>query len=970
MTKIFGWALFKAGYSRGPINNLARVEVVENSKIYSINKYRDYVFVGTANNFYILDRNGKLLRIVELRKVTCTFFEGDQMWVGTQQLGLWKFDISDIFNPIQNSRYNIYGSHNKIESDRITTITKDYSGNLWIGTYNGLHKFDDETKRFVNQSEFFSGQMPKITNTLYVDNHFIWVGTPSGLYQLKYENDTLEIVKSFNDSNYLKNDFICGITKNNDNVMWLSTSNSIVKYNPNDQSFTHYGKNDGVGTSQFNLRSFYNFDHELILAGGVDNLTYFNPSEISDASIKSEIIITQFNVDNIDIVPGDSINGRILLNNAINYTDKITLTHKEKSLYLSFIKNNFRNDIKSNYRYRLIGHEEEWVDLNEKSELNFMGLGPGNYELQLSASDDGKNWVKPKILGVEVLYAPWLSPLAYSFYIVMLLLIIGTVIFLVMRELHERNKLKKEQELSESKFTFFTNISHEFRTPLTLILSPLKELNKSTQFDSKTTEKLYTMEKNANRLLDLINQLLDFRKADHGLLKLDVKPGNFVNFSKEVFLYFKELSATKQINYSFGAMQEEIIFPFDRNKMEIVICNLISNSLKFSAPGAKVKLKVSGTKSACIMVLEDTGQGMDRESKNRIFDRFYQINSTNTSDIIGSGLGLSFTKKIVELHDGTIDVESKVNKGTVFTLSFPITSGSRNPEYKPKRIEIETTSLFPKSNIDIEVPSNTLKVNARENTILIVDDNLEIRNYLNQLLNEDYNVISARDGVEAIEIASEEIPDLILCDIMMPRKDGLAVCKELKEQLNTSHIPILLLTARSANLFEIKSLDTGADDFITKPFDPDIVKARISSALKNRLKLREHFLNKVRFEPSVSNSQNKDSETLFIERLVQLVEENLMNDQFGIESIMAILHMSQSTLYRKIKSLTGLSLTAFIRSIRIKKAAEIILTENEKLKTVSLLVGFNDYKHFSESFKKQFGCLPSEYKSVKKDNSL
>lgn len=942
--------------------NLKKIKTVENAKVYSISCANNNMLIGGNRWFYILGNDGRFINKIKIRKATSTFLQGNMLWVGTQEQGISLFDISDINNPVAKSIFNIFGGQNKIESNRITSIVKDSNDLIWIGTYNGVHYFDSDQNKFIHQDLFFDEQMPNIINVLYPDNGFLWAGTPNGLYQLKYEQDKLKIINIYDETSGLTNDFICGITSTNSKNIWLATPTNLFQFDFDTKVFHQFGMNDGIATSQFNIRSFYNYNDEMILAGGADNLTYFSPSSISNSTVNNDIIISKLSLNNEVVLPGDKINGRVILEKDINYTDKIELSHREKSLYLEFSHNNYRNDIATYYRYKIIGYEEDWVNLYRKSEVNIMGLPPGNYEFLISASIDNVNWLTPKKLQLKVLYAPWLSPLAYSFYILVVLLIIGFGIFFVMKELHARNKIWKEKEISEAKLTFFTNISHEFRTPLTLILSPLKELSQSNEFSGKTIEKLRTMEKNAVRLLNLINQLLDFRKAGHGLLKLNLKPGNFVNFSHEVFLYFKEMAGTKKIDYQFEAKTDEIILPFDRNKMEIVLCNLISNSMKYSSPGCTINLKIAKEENECVVELSDTGYGMTKESKKRIFDRFYQINSTNTTNIIGSGIGLSFTKKIVELHQGTIHVQSEINKGSVFSMKFPMELGYNEPVISEEKVD----ETHEDSSIQANQETITdLKVEIKENTLLIVDDNEEIRNYLKQLLSDEYNILEACDGVEAIEVASEYIPDLILCDIMMPRKDGLETCKFLKTQIKTSHIPIILLTARSSNMYELQSLETGADDFITKPFDPKIIQVRISSALQNRIKLREYFLNKVRFERTTGSDKVKDPETEFIEKVIQLVEENLMDENFGIETILDKFHLSQSTLYRKIKSLTGLSLTGFIRSVRLKKAAEIILKENEKLNIVAIRVGFNDYKYFGECFKKQFDCLPSEYKKKK-----
>ena len=459
--------------------------------------------------------------------------------------------------------------------------------------------------------------------------------------------------------------------------------------------------------------------------------------------------------------------------------------------------------------------------------------------------------------------------------------------------------------------------------------------------------------------------MLDFRKADHGLLKLDVSKGNFIRFSNEVFLYFKDSAKSKDIKYKFKTSQEEVIFPFDRNKMEIVLCNLLSNAIKYSQPGDRVTLKVDVDNEFCIITVKDTGIGIKSEYLGKIFDRFFQIKSSNTARMIGSGIGLTFSKKIVELHFGTIEVTSEKNVGSEFTIKL-----SMNPKLYGEALNensLNTDDINAYNTKDFDLPVKNLDINSKDYSVLIIDDNLDILNYLNDILSDNYKVLQAENGDIGYEMASTEIPDLIISDVMMPGKDGITLCKELKSQITTSHIPIILLTARTSTVFEIEGLKTGANDYITKPFNANIIRARIASLLQNREKLRAHLLNKVRFEPiAVEKQSDSDTENDFIDKAILLVETNLDNVEFGIENMVDVLNMSQSTLYRKIKSLTGLSLTAFIRSVRLKKAAYLILASDLNLNQISYEVGFNDYKYFKTSFKKQFNCLPSKYKEKKK----
>mgnify|MGYP001238616838 FL=1 len=945
-------------------SHLKQISTAEKAKTTAIIKHQNHIVVGNHKNVLFLDTEQQIISKLKINQTTSLYSENDStLWVGTQQSGLSLVDVKSIKHPkIKNVFTTKSNSH--IQSNRISDIVKDNNSNLWLGTYNGLHLFDPESQLFLHHTELTDAYIPSIINTIYVDKKNIWLGTPGGLYKLNFADGKLQIIETYTTEDGLFNDYICGITSDSQGFLWITTASNLVRFDPFEASFINFEKNDGVYTTSFNRNTLVNnLESGIIYAAGTDNLTYFNPEKIHFSNAKNQFLFSYLTVNNKLAHANQAINESIVLKKEISYVEELTVTHLHTSFAIGFSNTNFSINKSLNYRYRLLGYEDHWVPLKNQNEVNFIGLPPGDYELQIASSLDSKNWSDSKSLQLHVLYAPWSSPLAYTIYFLLGFIFIFGFIFILMKQTRLKDKLHKEQELSEAKFTFFTNISHEFRTPLTLIISPLKELMQQQNLHKNLSDKFVTMEKNANRLLNLINQLLDFRKADHGLLNLQVSDGNFVNFSNEVFLYFKEQARIRKIDYHFKSFEDSIQFSFDRNKMEIVLCNLISNALKYSKEGSAIILEISKELNFCKISLKDSGIGMNKEVKKKIFDRFYQIRSTNTSHIIGSGIGLSFTKKIVELHHGTIEVESKPNQGTEFIISIPID----NAHYQEKDLAIVSHNSDKIDNYkkleSPEVPS--LNLTNHENTLLIVDDNDEIRAYLKQLLRVDYTILEARDGVEGVKLATKEIPDLILCDIMMPRKDGLAVSKELKSQVTTSHIPIILLTARSSNMYEIQGLETGADDFISKPFDPQIIKARISSALQNRSKIREHFLNKVRFEPTKKDTEHNDPESIFIEEAILLVEENLLNEDFDIKTMMDKLCMSQSSLYRKIKSLTGLSLTGFIRSIRLKKAAEMILSENKKLSTVALGVGFNDYKYFRKSFEKQFDCLPSEYRNIK-----
>ena len=967
-------------YSGTSFTNLKHLKEIGFTKILALYEHQNKLFIGTKDSFHIYDLSSKKLIFTHKKITKATAFYVDKnniLFIGTQLHGIAVVALKDIEN---YNAYTFYSDlktgNNRIENSRITSIKEDTKGNIWVGTYNGLHLYDKVKRKFNAQSLMINDKLPSvIINSMELNNDAIWLGTPSGLVKLVYEKKKLTIKNKLTKEEGLNSDFICAITFDAQSNIWLSTKTEIVKYNEQKRFFISYGENDGVKTTSFNNRSFFNFENKLLYFGGINNITYFNPNQINNNYSVPEVIFTNLRVNNSIIQYPTEQDKHEIIDKNFSYVDNIQLTHNDKFFSIGFIANDFLGKLNIKYRYKLEGYQKNWMDLQNQHEINFAGLNSGKYVLKVSATRDNQNWSKPKSISIEILNSPWKSFWAILAYIILILLSLYYILKFYKNQLLLKNNLEiarsdkeKEIELSELKLNFFTNISHEFRTPLTLIISPLGELMENPEISPKIAKKLSVIDRNANRLLNLINQLLDFRKAEYGLLQLNVSNGNIVRFSKEVHLYFNEMAKSKGIKYKFKNSEEEILFPFDRNKIEIVLCNLLSNAIKYCTSGDKITIEVARKDEYCIISVKDTGLGMEADYLDKIFDHFYQIKSAESTEMIGSGIGLSFSKKIIELHHGSIEVKSQIDNGTEFKIKLPLNLNYSEGEIDTAFINTDNIKAY-----DIKWNENqieNLNLNTKDNTLLIIDDNQDILDYLKDVFSDSYNILMANNGDEGFKIASTEIPDLIVSDVMMPGKDGITLCKELKSQIITSHIPVILLTARSSTVFEIQGLQTGADDYITKPFNPALIKARIANLLENRKKIRALLLNKIQFEPTLTEiEKDTNTESAFIHKAIVLVENNLQNSSFSIENMVDELNMSQSTLYRKIKSLTGLSLTSFIRSIRLKKAAHLILIDDLNLSQIAYEVGFNDYKYFKISFEKQFDCLPSKYKAnmTKKD---
>jgi signal transduction histidine kinase/CheY-like chemotaxis protein/ligand-binding sensor domain-containing protein len=948
------------------------VKSIEKTRINCVYENGENIYIGTGSGLYVIEnrdfKNPK--HLFKQQKITAILQDSkNRLWLGTQQFGLM---MTHLESDPELSEWTIFSETNvahTLSNNRISQIKEDRFGRIWLGTYSGINLFDELKQNFIAQEELGVENLSAIIiNDLYFKGDTCYLATPTGLIELENSKNGLKMIASFDRKSGLSNDFICAVEEDSTGNLWLSTMTSITRFNPVDKTFVNFDREDGVMIDSFHSGSSFVDDTGKMYFGGSNGLISFDPFLITDQFTIPEVVLTKLTVNNKTLNVGDEVNGKVILGNSIQDTDNIELGYSQNHLSLTFTVNDFFGPENIFYAYQVKGLNESWVNLGTVNQVSFTGLQHGDYEILLRASRNNQDWSPAKSLKIHIDTPPWLTWIAFLFYFLLVVSIILLIRYISVRQAKLKAELRiiqiekeKEHELNEAKITFFTNISHEFRTPLTLILSPVTELIERNDLKDLIKEKLMLVESNAKRMLKLINQLLDFRKSEHGLLMLKLTRSDFVTFSNEVFLSFKNLAIRKNIHYSFHADQEELSLDFDRNQMEIVVINLLSNAFKYTKEGGEIAVKIEVNGKDLIITVTDSGIGMSKLESERIFDRFYQVQNSETSNLVGSGIGLAFSKNIVELHQGQISVQSDEGVGTSVRILLPInkldTDISVSPYVQEDVIELA-------GELDLE-DKQLLKITStkKEFSIMIADDSEDIRGYLKSLLSNEYEIFEAVDGQKALEIIQKELPDLVISDVMMPNMDGISLCHEIKNQITTSHIPVILLTARTSLTYEMGGLKEGADDYITKPFNPGIVKTRIQNILANRKILREHFLNKVRFEPDSTTVVESNLDALFIEKAISLVNENIQNENFGIEVMIDQLNMSQSTLFRKIKALTGLSLTGFIRSVKLKHAAKLILQSDIKLSQVAFEVGFNDYKYFTKCFQHQFDCLPSEYRN-------
>jgi signal transduction histidine kinase/DNA-binding response OmpR family regulator len=619
------------------------------------------------------------------------------------------------------------------------------------------------------------------------------------------------------------------------------------------------------------------------------------------------------------------------------------------------------------YAYRLSGLETDWNEVADRRSVTYADLSPGDYTFEVRAARSGRNWGPVTKLGITVLPPPWATPWAYCLYTGLVIGLLYAYRFVLKRRNELRNRIElaelsrsMDAEVAESKANFFTNVTHELRTPLTLVAGPVSELLAST-LAPRQHEMLQTVDRNVQRLLMLCNQLLDFRKVESEQLQLRAARGNFVPFVHEVTLSFREAARQQGIRLVFDCAQEELPLTYDRNQLEIVLCNLLSNSLKYAPAGTDVTVSlVARDEQWVTLSVSDQGPGISPELAEKVFDRYYQIANTESSQLVGTGIGLALTRGIVRAHHGIIGVVSTPGRGSTFTVElrtgtdhFDKTEllADFRPSDAPEHYLYQASQVSPRVEVVAEP-------DAPE--ILIVEDNAEIRGFLVSLLRPHYRLREAEDGRRALEMATENPPDLVLSDVMMPVLDGIRLCGALRDGEATGHLPIVLLTARTSTVHQIQGYGQGADAYITKPFDAAVLLVRIETLLKQRRDLKQYYASRVTLSPTETSIPDADRE--WLEAAIAYIEEHIDRSDLSRNEVAGAMAMSDSTFYRRLKAVTGQTWGGFVRSLRIMRAAQLLRQGKYSVADAAYQTGFSDLKHFRHCFREQFGKSPAEYR--------
>ena len=884
------------------------------------------------------------------------------------------------------------------------SITSDAAGRIWIACfYDGLHIYSQEGNHLHSFSKADGTLLSSKLTFLLSDPEKggMWLSTrDAGLLLLKLMGDRLAVEKRISfDPEGLKTDYIWPLAKSRTGDLWAGTiggglhrinrttyrverfdqwlpetdvesiledeegqlwvgGNGLYRVDPEKKTYLHFDVADGLQSNSFKVASAARGADGMLYFGGIGGVTYFHPENVSTNPHPPKMQITQVRILNYAYSPENKSNPRALIAGPFSPDSEITIKAFENDFSIEFVGLNYINPGKQHYEYMLEGYHRNWISLPPGQRVvGFSNLPAGDYTFLVKADNGDGVWTtEPARLHLRIL-PPWYRTWwAYLIYTVLAAAVVVWYKRVTGKQRELKNKIaieqvakEKEKELADLKLSFFTNVSHELRTPLTLIMSPSEYLISTAPPGSEARQKAELVHKQAHKLLELVNQLMHFRKVETGNVALQLQTLDVVPFITEIFLLFKIKADEQGTRYTLAVPDQPVWVNFDPEKLEIVLSNLLSNAFKYTPDDGSIDVVAEAGEHCVSIRVQDTGTGIDADELRHIFEPFYQASRHRNSRTAGTGIGLSLVHELVKKHNGDITVISTPGEGSVFTVTLPL---GETGDYPTEEAAQRGVPEPEKDNIPL--PDSGL-----EYKLLIVEDNHDLRAYLVSLFHSHFETHAAADGREGLEKVNQVHPDIILSDVMMPVMNGLEFCEKVKNNPRTAHIPLVLLTARAAALHELEGLESGADDYVVKPFNPKILFSKILSLLTNRKKAQEYFHRQILLEPS--EAVIPDADRLFIQESMQIIEDNLANEHFSVQMLVRESGMSQSAFYRRLKNLTGQSVIEFIKDVRLKRAAQLLATKQFRVQEVAMMVGMEDLKNFRASFHKLYGVSPSEY---------
>jgi signal transduction histidine kinase/ligand-binding sensor domain-containing protein/DNA-binding response OmpR family regulator len=1000
------------------------------------------IWIGTQNGLDRFDRQKGTFKhyLINNNEITAILGDGSgYLWLGTRTQGLVKFD------PL-NETFQIFYHNPKDETsiggNHVFSILTDSHGEMWVVTrYNGLNLFNKTSGTFtryrndpndpgslshndiffiyedrssnlwicaenLNRYDRVSGKFSSVeliknmlpTSVFEDSKGNFWVSTYfNGL--LLVDKEKLVVLKNYTEKEGLPYNTITNIVEDKKGNLWIKTFNGYSRFNPETESFRNYYTSDGLPEIMTRLVYTYESSANEVFFGSSEGFYCFYPDSIKDDPTPPKVVISNISLFN---KPDETLS----YDGFISEIEKIKLPHNHNDLRFDFVGLHYGEPVKNKYKYMLENFDKEFVDAGTQRNATYTNLSPGEYIFRVIASNRDGVW-NEEGASLKIIISPpfWATWWAYSLYVIFFGLILYGVRRYEMNRVNLKNQvkldevmLKEKEETDKMKSRFFANISHEFRTPLTLILGPAEKITPDLPGD-EIQKQTGLIKRNAARLLNLVNQLLDLSKLEAGKLQLQASKGNIVTFVKGLTMSFESLAERKDVKLKVIAEMNDIELYFDRDKMAKILVNLLSNAFKFTGEGGEILVSVfyaelvsaspvqaeipiptkSGRNRSIAITVKDTGIGISEEELPKLFDRFYQVDSSQTREHEGTGIGLALTKELVELHQGNIKVNSKVGQGSEFIVEFPVGRDHLRDDEIIDEVETKDTVIL--SDLPVgesgaknliegvpeiteysssRTPQNDTEEEQEKTIILVVEDNADVRNYIKDSLDDSYRVLEAVNGEQGVNKACEIIPDLIISDIMMPKMDGNELSRRIKNDERTSHIPVILLTAKSEQESKLEGLETGADDYLTKPFDTKELLIRIRNLINIRRMLQEKFsggkIISRQVEKKISNLDEK-----FLTKVLEVAETHLSEEGFSIEEFGNEVGMGRVQLHRKLKALTGKSPSLFLRSVRLAKAKKMIEEKQGNISEIAYSVGFSTPIYFTKCFKEEFGYTPSDF---------
>lgn len=928
-----------------------------------------YLVKKHPNGSYYMVKAARVLTspgLRDVKKALSILFDHDDLWIATQQSGLFHFrKDSTRFNLVK--QYIASGEIGHLPVNRITSLLHDKDKSMWVGTYKGLFKKGANDTTFVAlESMLQNGQKPicDIILNLWIDDNTVWFGTPCGLNKLTNNEDGTCHLKSYTRADGLSDDYINGILGDDQGDLWLSTNAGLSRFDPAGETFRNYDETDGVGDSNFSESACYKGTDGTLYFGGFSDLTFFRPDEIKDNKTTPSIVFTDFRILNKEV----QIEENGILTSSVNEVKEIELTYKESEFSFEIAALDFKAPGRNQYAYWLEGSGEERVNIGTRRHISFSNVKPGDYTLHLYGTNSNGVWSEQvRSLDIKVLPAPWRTWYAVVIYVLLILLVVALITIITRKQerlVNAANMQKilreKEQTINEDKLRFFTNISHEIRTPLTLIMAPINELLRkdlTSVSPSVTSKKIQLVHQHTTRLYNLVNQLLEFRKIEAGKIKLQANNQNIVSFVADISKAFDELADSKNVNYKKHLKLNEPIIFFDSERLGVVINNLLSNAFKFAGEPGQVEVILAETSNQVSIEIKNNGKGIADTDIKHLFERFYQASGKRT--VGSSGIGLALVKNYVELHKGRVEVTSEPGKITTFSVILP--KGKQHlSEDELKQIDKSADQVVVSQPIPILPKTRSVNIGTKGSKIIIVEDNDEVRSYLTDLLSDEFEVLEAVDGIVAYDLIVEHKPQVVISDVMMPRMDGYELCQKIKSNDTIAHIPVVLLTAKGTPQDQLFGTRKGADLYLTKPFEPELLIERIKQLIANRNFLSHKYAKKVKLEPTDAVIQSDEAKIL--EKAIKVIEKNISDPHFDPDTLAKELAMSLSTFYRRIKKMTDKTPGEFIKSIRLKRAAQLLRETNLTVSEIIECVGYQDVKNFRKNFKQSYELTPTDYR--------